>query len=405
MSSFKKFRNLPGNVRFFMLSLALWGIPNSLITSYATLYMLDQGLSASQVGFINSLCFIVKTVLSFWSGYVINRLGRRVTAGMIDLLGWGVYMFMLAFASDFKMFLLAALVNCTTTIGGVATSCFMSEDVSKEDRIIAYNFNTIVASSCSFLVPVSGLLINRFALVPAMRGLYIFACISMSASALCKLFFLKETSVGRKLKAQGREIRNPFSQLPHILKYILGNNRLLLLLSMNILLHFATTVNGLYYVPYLTRHLHFSELLVSFFPFVSTAIGLCVCFFVIPRLTSMAKGMMASIFMQMMGALMLILAAFITNKLAYVCVILWAVASTMMSPLLNTMIANNLKDELRTDVYGVFNTFSMLCMFPAGYLGGALFDASPVFLVGFVFAVYLAGFVLLATLNKKAKLW
>lgn len=66
MNSLGKFKSLPGNVRFSLLALALWGIPNSLINSYATLYMLEQGLSASQVGIINSICFIIKTILAFF---------------------------------------------------------------------------------------------------------------------------------------------------------------------------------------------------------------------------------------------------------------------------------------------------------------------------------------------------
>lgn len=403
MNRFRKFRSLPGNVRFSLLALALWGIPNSLINSYATLYMLEQGLSASQVGMINSICFIIKTALAFFSGYIINKLGRRITAGVIDLIGWGVYMFMLASAHDFNMFMTASLLNCITIVGEVATNCFMAEDVSQKDRVVAYNFSTIVSSSCAFLVPISGLLINRFSLVPAMRGLYVFSCISMSLAALCKLFLLKETSVGKGLMAHGRDIKNPFARLPEIIKYILGNKKLMLLLAINILLLFATTINNLYYVPYLAQKLGFSELLISFFPFVSTAIGLVVCFRVVPRI-NMVKGMIMGVFLDALGMLMLFMAAFTLKELAYLCVILKAVGSAMMGPMLNTLIANNLKDELRTDVYGVFNTFTMLCMFPAGYFGGYLFDSSPVYLVGFLLCVYVIGFYLLIHTNKKVRL-
>jgi len=403
MNSFRKLRSLPGNVRFSLLALALWGIPNSLINSYATLYMLEQGLSASQVGIINSICYIIKTALAFFSGYIINKLGRRITAGVIDLIGWGVYMCMLASAHDFRMFMTASLINCITVVGEVATNCFMAEDVSQKDRVVAYNFSTIVSSSCAFLVPISGLLINRFSLVPAMRGLYLFACISMSLAALCKLFLLKETSVGKGLMAHGRNIKNPFARLPEIIKYIVGNKKLMLLLSLNILLLFATTINNIYYVPYLAQQLGFSELLISFFPFVSTAIGLVVCFRIVPRI-NMVKGMITGVLLDTLGILMLFMAAFTFKELAYLCVILKAVGAAMMGPVLSTLIANNLKDELRTDVYGVFNTFTMLCMFPAGYLGGYLFDSSPVYLVGLLLCVYVIGLFMLIHTNKKVGL-
>lgn len=400
MNYIRQFRHLPGNVRFFMLALALWGIPNSLVSSYSTLYMLEQGLTASQAGLISSICFIVKTILSFFAGYVINKLGRRATAGMIDLIGWGVYMFMLSQAQDFKMFLLAALVNCITTIGGVSTSCFMSEDVSREDRILAYNWTTIISSSCSFAAPLAGIFISRYSLISAMRGLYLFACVSMSVSALCKLLLLKETSVGDKLKAEGNKIKNPFLQFPDIMRYVVVNKKLLVLLSMNILLNFATNVNNLYYVPYLTEHLKFSKLMVSFFPFVTTIIGLVICFMVVPNI-NMVNGMILSVILDTTGMLLLVGASFTCKELAYLCVILKAVGTAMMGPLINTLIANNLKDELRTDVYGVFNTISMLCMFPAGYLGGTLFDISPLLLIIFVLLIYLAGCIVLLIVVRK----
>lgn len=403
MTLFRNLKRMPGNVRYYMLAVALWGIPNGLIASYATLYMLEQGLTASQVGLINSGTFVVKTILSFFAGYVINRFGRRWTAGIIDLVGWGVYMLMLSFAKDFPMFLAAALLNCVTTVGGVATSCFMSEDISAQDRIMANTYSAIVTSSCSFIVPLSGFLIDRCGLVPAMRGLYVFACVSMSVSAFCKLFLLKETEIGKSLMAKGKSLKNPFAQLPVVVRYIMQNRKLKLLLFMNVLLQFATNIQNLYYVPYLTRQLGFSELAVSFFPFISTIIGLASCFFIVSKI-NMVKGILICIVFNVVGTFSLLAAAFSFNEIAFVNVALNAISVAMRPPLLNTLIANNMKDELRTDVYGFLNTFSMLCMFPAGYLGGSLFDISPIYLMLLVFGITMVELYVFATGSKKVGL-
>ena len=396
----REFRKLPGNIRYFILAVVLWTIPNCLISSYATLYMLDQGIGAARVGLINSISFGVKTVLSLYAGYIVNRFGRRMTAGVIDLVSWGLYMFLLSVSRSFGMFLFTSLVNCVSVIGGVATSCFMAEDVEMKDRVKAYNFNTILTSACSFLAPLSGLLITRTGLVPAMRGLYVFAGVFMTASALCKLFLLQETSVGRKLLQESRGHKNPFERIPGTVRYVRSNGNLICLLGTNILNNLAVTVSGLYYVPYLTRYLGFSELTVSFFPFVSTAIIILSGLFLMPHIRRLHRGLLTGIALHLAGSLVLLTAAGTIRELAYLCVALWAVASAMTGPFLNTLIANNLDNEKRTDVYGLFNTVSMLCMFPIGYLSGSFFERAPWCAPVMFGAVYLAEGVIAARYRK-----
>lgn len=398
----RDFGVMPRNVKVSIYVLPLWAIPFNLINSYASLYMLNQGIPATKVGLINSASFILKTFLALFAGHIINRFGRRVTVGILDLAGWAVPMLIYSLAENYWQFMLAAMVNCITVINGIVSPCFLVEDVEAEVRIKAFNFSAITSSLCGIFVPVTGLIIKRFEFIPAIRALYLFAFICMGTAAVCKLAFLRETSVGKEMMKRKATLGNPIRKLLNPLRYIFANHRLVFLFSLNIMINFATNINNLYFFPFLTKSLHFSNASISLFPFITTAISLLVYFFVISTIRHMERSAFFSIGMYAMGALLLIASYFITGKLALLCVACWAVAGAILNPVLNTMIANTIQDEMRTEVFGVFNVFSMLCMFPAGYFGGWLYESSPFYPIVFIFGVYLTGFCIFLLSGKKS---
>ena len=212
----------------------LWAVPYNLVNSYASLYMLEQGVSATQVGAVNSISFIAKTIFALFAGYIVNRFGRRKSAAVLDFIGWAFPMLIYFFATTYWQFLLAAVINCLTVINGIISQCFFTEDVEEKSRLKSFNFNAIATSVCGFFVPLTGLFISRFGFLPAIRGLYLFAFFSMAAMAVCKFFLLRETSVGKAMMERREPLRNPVSILMKPLRYVVGNRRLVFLFSVNI---------------------------------------------------------------------------------------------------------------------------------------------------------------------------
>lgn len=399
--SFKReIGSLPRNVKASIFVLPLWSIPNGLVSSYASLYMLDQGITAGQVGAISSMSFVVKTLLALFAGYIVNRMGRRRAAGILDIIGWAVPMLIFSFASKPWHFVVASLINCIVVVSAVTNACLLAEDVPKDRRLLAQSYMGMMGALCTLFVPISGLLINRLSLVPAMRWMYLFAAASMFAAALGKLVFVRETTVGREMMKRRRQQVNPFRVFPRQARLLLANRRLLALFGLNLVLQFALNVNNLFYFPYLTQYLRFTELQVSFFPFITTAISLAIYFLVIPRIQNMMNSLLRSVLLYCAGALALLGAALLGRQLAYACVLLWAVAAAIMSPVLNTTIANAIEDDMRSELLSFFNVLSMLCMFPAGAFGGWLYGLSPLFPVVFVFAMYLAALLALVLLRR-----
>ena len=61
-------KEMPRNVKVSLAVLPLWSIQNTLVVSYESLYIINQGVSTSNVGLINSLSFILKTLLVIFAG-------------------------------------------------------------------------------------------------------------------------------------------------------------------------------------------------------------------------------------------------------------------------------------------------------------------------------------------------
>lgn len=102
----------------------LWAIPFFLFNSYASLYAMKMGVTAVEVGIINSVSFILKSMVALIAGLIVNKLGRRKSVAIFDLISWVASTLVLAFASNFWHFLLAAILNSFTVINTIASQCF-----------------------------------------------------------------------------------------------------------------------------------------------------------------------------------------------------------------------------------------------------------------------------------------
>ena len=392
---------MPRNARIIILLQPLWAIPFNLVNSYASLYMLDQGISSSQVGLVNSVSFVFKTAVALMAGYIINKFGRKRTMGLIDIFGWALPMLVYFLAEDFWQFLAAALINSITVINSVTYQCFLTEDVDSDKRIETFKTFSVVSAVCGLFVPITGILIGRYTLVPTVRWLYFIAFFSMASFGIFRLILLKETSIGRQMIDQHTSGTYPLKSLIKLLIYFLQNKKLIILFAMYIVLNFTQVINSLFFMPYLTRFGHFTEAVVSLFPFMTTIVSMIVFFLVIHRIRNKVRSILCSIASFTAGTFILIVSPFIINYLALLSVVFWALAFAIINPVLNTLIANEIADEFRVDVLGFFNMLSMLCMFPVGYLGGMLFDISPLYLMVTVFIFGLASFCLLAFFYKR----
>jgi MFS family permease len=117
-----------GNARACLLAEPLWGIPFNLYSAYTSVYMLALGCTQTQVGLAATVSLACMVLLSLMGGYITDRLGRRRTTIIFDLVGWSIPTLLWAFAQGFPYFLAAAVVNSVYRIVHVSWSCLLVED-------------------------------------------------------------------------------------------------------------------------------------------------------------------------------------------------------------------------------------------------------------------------------------
>src|SRR5690554_2833001 len=81
-------KSFKGNARGCLIVEPLWGIPYNLFIPYVSVYMLELGCTDRQIGIIASVSLFFQVLFSFIGGYITDRLGRKRTSLIFDLIGW-----------------------------------------------------------------------------------------------------------------------------------------------------------------------------------------------------------------------------------------------------------------------------------------------------------------------------
>ena len=187
---------LKGNPRACVWTEPLWGIPFNLYAPYASLYMIALGVTTSQVGLIASLGMFVQVFSALVSGAITDKLGRKRTTFIFDLISWSIPCLIWAVAQNFTYFVIAAIINGLWRITANSWSCLLVEDANPDTLVDIFSWTHIAGLLAAFVAPLAGVFVGRYGLVPTVRVLYLFAFVSMTAKFVILNVFATETKQG-----------------------------------------------------------------------------------------------------------------------------------------------------------------------------------------------------------------
>ena len=79
-------KSLTGNPRACVYTEPLWGVPFNLYAPYVSVYMLALGLTDANIGLILSVSWGFQIIFALISGVITDKLGRRLTTLIFDIL-------------------------------------------------------------------------------------------------------------------------------------------------------------------------------------------------------------------------------------------------------------------------------------------------------------------------------
>jgi MFS family permease len=396
-------KSLRGNPRGCVYTEPLWGIPYNLYAPYISIYMLALGLSDKQIGLIVSVSWGFQVLLASLSGIVTDKLGRRLTTLIFDIVSWTIPALISAIAQNFWYFLIAGIINSVWRITHNSWSCLLVEDAEPDQLVDIFTWIYIANLLVGFVAPLTGLLIGAFSLIPTMRGLYIFAAVMFAVKAIVTYHLTEETQQGkiRLQETRGQSVWSALNEYRSIFRDLLNTPQTLYTAGIMLVLSISSLISGSFWSIIVTEKLHIPAQNLAIFPFVRSAIILVFFFLAMPQINKqhfklpMVIGFLGFVVSQVI----LVTAPVQDYSLLLLSVFLEACSYAVVSPLVDRMTVLTIEPKERARILSIIFVGVILFSSPFGWIAGTLSGINKdlpfllniaLFIVGAILA-YVAG--------------
>lgn len=395
--------NFKGNARGCVYSEPLNGVPYNLYAPYISIYMLALGVSDAQIGLIVSISWSFQLVLALLSGAITDKLGRRRTTLIFDLISWTIPALISAVAQNFWYFLGAGIINSFIRVTQNSWMCLMVEDSEPDQLIDIFSWIYIAGLISAFLAPFAGLMIRAYSLVPTMRILYLFASVCFTLKAFITYQMTVETQQGlvRLQETQSTSLFSSLSEYKGVLNELLHTPRTLYTAGIMSIMSICMMINGTFWSILATEKLKIPAQNIVIFPFVKSVVMLLFFFIVIPRMKDLH--FRVPLILGFIGFFIsqLILVTAPVNGYVWLLfsIMLEAGGLATVSPLVDQMTVLTIDPKERARIQSILYVAIILITSPFGWIAGILSGMNnnlpfilnmALFFVGGIL-VYLAG--------------
>lgn len=367
-------KSLRGNPRGCVYTEPLWGIPYNLYIPYVSIYMISLGLADRQIGLILSISWGFQIAFALLSGVLTDKLGRRRTTLIFDIVAWTIPSLVSALAQNFWYFLAAGIINSAWRITLNSWTCLLVEDAEPGQLVDIYTWIYIANLIVGFIAPLAGVLIGIFSLIPTMRGLYLFAALMFAAKATVTYVMTEETAQG-KIRLQETRNQSMFHVLReyrHVLSKLVRAPRTLLTAGIMLVLSISSLISGSFWAIIVTEKLHFPAESIAIFPFIKSAFMIAFFVVLMPRLNRMHfKVPMVVGFLGFVASQVVLI---ITPALGYpsliVSVVLEACSFAAVNPLVDRLTVLTISARERARILSILYVGIILLTSPFGWIAG-----------------------------------
>lgn len=375
-SLFTFLKDLSGNPRACIYTEPLWGIPFHLYTPYASIFMLALGLAEKEIGLILSISWGFQIVFALFSGVITDKLGRRRTTLVTDILCWSIPAVLSALAQNYWWFLTAAIFNSLWRISQNSWTCLLVEDAEPTQLVDLYTWIYIANIWVGSLALVPGILISNYSLVPTMRGLYFFAAFMFTLKAIITYRYTEETAQGKIRLEETRE-QSMFYVLrgyKGVFSEILRTPRTLYTAGIMFVISVSMLIGNNFWAIIVTEKLHIPPENLFLFQIIKSAIMLIFFFLVMPRLNKLhfKWPMVVGFFAYGISQVVLISAPEQGYAALILSAVLEACCIAAVNPLVDQLAVLAIRAEERARIQAIMQVGIILFTSPFGWIAGTL---------------------------------
>ena len=400
-------KNLRGNVRGCVYTEPLWGIPFNLYAPYASVYMLAFGLTDSQIGLITSVGLAFQVFWTILSGAITDKLGRKRTTLIFDLISWSVPALIYAIAQDATYFVVAAIVNSAWRVVHNSWQCLLVEDTDPRLLVDVYSWIYISGLLAAFVSPLTGLLIDRFSLVPTLRGLYLFAFVMMSVKAFTTNAMVTETKQGmvRMKETVGQPLFDVLRGSGDVLKQVVRSPVTLSTAGLMLILGISRMVRGTFWAILVTESIQIPPQHLALYPFVRSLTMMVFFFLVMPRLRDVdaSKPMILGFAGLIVSQVILISVPVKGYLLLLVSTVLEACSFPLATTLFDKLVVLVVDAKERARIMAILSAIVMVFTSPFGWIAGRLSEIDRTLPFILTTVLFIIGGVLIYLTSRMAK--
>lgn len=368
-------KHLRGNARGCVYTEPLWGIPFNLYSPYVSLYMLSLGLSDTQIGLVTSISTGAQVFWTLLSGAITDKLGRKRTTLIFDIISWSIPTLIWAVAQNFTYFVVAALINAVLRVTMNSWTCLLVEDTDPDQLVDIYSWIYIAGLLAAFVTPLAGLLIGRFGLVPTMRGLYLLACAMMTTKFIVMNALVTETQQGRaRLRETAHQsLLAVLGESTSVLRQIFRAPATLYAGALMLILAICWSIRGTFWSVLVAERLQVSDAQLSLYPFVRSITMMLFFFLVMPRLRrSNYLPMLVGFTLFIVSQIMLVLVPPGHTGWLVPITILEGCSIPLTSTMLDKLMVVNIDAAERARINALLTVIVVLGATPFGWIAGQL---------------------------------
>jgi len=373
---FSTLKNLRGNVRACVYTEPIWGIPFNLYAPYVSVYMLALGLTDGQIGLVTSIGLVFQIGWALVSGAITDKLGRKRTTLITDLISWTVPCFIWAISRNFNYFLVAAIFNSLWRISMNSWNCLLVEDTDPALLVPVYSWIYISGLVAAFIAPFGGLLISRFTLVSTVRALFVLAFFMMTAKFLIMNQLVSETNQGRvrMQETRGKSVFAVLLESRDVLGQILHAPVILLTIGLMVFVSISQTIRGTFWSILVVEKLQVPASSLALFFSGRSIVMLLVYFLVMPRLrrVDVRKTIVWGFLGLVVSQIILVLTPPGNFALLALSTLIEAATFPLASTLLDTLVVVVVDPKERARIMALVYVMVILFTSPFGWIAGEI---------------------------------
>ncbi|MBR4427111.1 MAG: MFS transporter [Spirochaetales bacterium] len=380
---------LERNASICMKALPFWMLPYTFYMYYLSLFLMEKGLSSSQITLLMTITNISSLLSSFVASPIVDRLGRKNTLTIFDILSSALPAAILLVSQSFIPAMIALGLSGLNRVMSTAYYLVLIEDTSDRNSMDSMNMFNIITVVSGVATPIAGVIVSKLGIIRGENLFLIVSVVLMTSQCLLRHFFITETPTGIAVKAARAKfhIKDVLLSYKDTIKHLFENRRLFAALMINAIMYVyynLGTTTSLLFTPYFANYRHLGGVVLASVGAIYSVGTLFSMLVINPHINrnSIHAYIFVSGIVSMCGFAMIILCPAGNSVLLISAVVLLALGYGVLKSSADALLAMEIDGNFGAGIYSLSFVLSAVFSILALQLVDVLYVKSPNWLFG-----------------------